>query len=65
MGTYLVKIPFSVTIRDSQHWTPENLEAAKDCTDYDDWAANRLEEVMRAAGQAFVDANPDVYRHLV
>jgi len=65
MGVYMARIPFSITIRDSQHWTAENLEAAKDTSDYDDYAADRLEKVMRAAGQALVDANPDMYQTLV
>lgn len=64
MGSYMARIPFSITIRDSQWWTEENLEAAGD-VDLDDYAAHRLEEVMRAAGQAHVDANPDMYGTLV
>lgn len=54
---------FGVVVEDTDHWTPEHLAAAEKAGDgYDDWVAAQLEDVMREAGQDFIDNHPDLFR---
>jgi hypothetical protein len=55
---------FIICIKGVEHWTLEHREAAITDTifpGYDDWALNKLNEVMKEAGQNFMHENPDLF----
>lgn len=50
---------FGVTTSDSDQWTPEHrIEYEAD----EDMVMSRLHEIMAKAGDAFIKANPDLFR---
>lgn len=61
MSRMLHRFQFAVTTHDPQYWTPEHLAEAERAGDYDDWVLDKLDEVMREAGQRFIAANPDLF----
>ena len=56
-------LQFTATTLDTQHWHPGWIAAADatQCGDYHDWIFGQLAKAMRAAGQAFIDAHPDLF----
>ncbi len=57
-------LTWSVVVADYEHWTAERLAAADADTttvSYDDYAVSLVAEAMHEAGQAVVDANPDLF----
>lgn len=56
--------PFTVTVQDPEHWDPfwrATAEADTSGGTCQDYVTARLWEVMRAAGQAYVDEHPDLF----
>lgn len=56
---------FSITTTDYEHWTPAQRAAAEADSEtalYSDYAVKLLDEAMRAAGQAVIDANREMFR---
>ena len=62
---------WSVVVDDPDRWTPERRLAADIWTEhdggwygagYDDWVVAGLADAMRKAGEAFIAANPDLFR---
>lgn len=64
------RIWFTAVVADSDHWPQADRAAAEAACDdpdtdlgtCDDWVARRLEEVMRQAGQRFIDENPHLFK---
>ena len=55
MSNTMRTMSFSLIVRDYEHWTPEQIEAADrcpDCSTYDDHALHLVEDFMRKAGNA-------------
>lgn len=59
-----LSLRFGVVINDCEKWTPWHLAKAEaDASEsYDNWVADQLSEVMRAAAFKFMQANPDLFR---
>ena len=57
------EVAFWVTTTDYEHWTPEQRAAAEAAGAgiYSDYAVQLLETAMRAAGQAVIDAHPEMF----
>jgi hypothetical protein len=56
---------FSVTVEDYEHWSTDHLKACDDndsYSDYADWVVDQLEDVMRKAGNEFINKNSDLFR---
>lgn len=58
------RLEFGATVEDPEHWSAEHLAAAEADPGgfYDDWVVEQMEAVMRDAGNAFIAANPDLFR---
>lgn len=63
MSKTSVSIQFGVCVDDYERWTPEHLEECNSSMndDYADFAAQKLYEVMREAGNKFIKENPDLF----
>jgi hypothetical protein len=59
-----VDLTWSVLVADYEHWTTEQraaAEADKSGTFYSDYAVGLVVKAMQAAGQAVIDANPELF----
>jgi hypothetical protein len=58
------QLRWGVTVSDPDQWSTPHREEAEESphSSYDDWVVDKLEEVMWAAGGAFIVANPDLFR---
>lgn len=64
MAGELRRLEFAVTTVDIEHWPAAYLAAAEadpDSVGYHDWAVGQLAAAMRATGQAWIDAHPDLF----
>lgn len=58
-------LSWAVATADYEHWTAEQRAAAEADPDtrlYSDYAVGLVAEAMRAAGQAVMDAHPEMFR---
>lgn len=59
------EMTFWVLTTDCEHWTPAQLAAAHadpGTTFYSDYAVKLVWDAMHAAGQAVIDAHPEMFR---
>lgn len=62
MSRTMLQRTYTFIINDSDRWSTEHRSAAEASgEDYDDWAASQLDQVMRAAGNAFIAEKPDLF----
>lgn len=63
MSNMMVSFSFAVMVNEPEEWPAEDLEKADedDAPTYQDWVADRLKQVMRKAGEEFMDDNPDLF----
>lgn len=62
MSGSVCRATFSVIVADTQFWTESEYRKCLGARVlHDDWAAERLWEAMRLAGQAFIEEHPDLY----
>lgn len=58
-------IQFSAVAEDPDHWPDgarEECERSPRGCSYDSWVADQLWQAMHAAGMAFIDAHPGLFR---
>lgn len=58
-------ISFAIVTADCDHWTPEQRAAAEadpETSLYSDYAAKLVREAMGVAGQAVIDAHPEMFQ---
>lgn len=65
MSATSMRLEWGVVVEDPDHWTTEHRAAAEaePGGSYEDWVVEPLRAVMAAAGQAYIDAHPDLFRH--
>lgn len=56
-----LNLTYAVVIADVEHWSPEHRAQAAAAGGYDDWVFERLDAVMRAAGEQFIREHPDLF----
>jgi hypothetical protein len=59
------EISFAIVTTDYEHWTPEQRAAAEADSEtslYSDYAVKLVREAMEVAGQAVIDAHPEMFR---
>ncbi|HET9144091.1 hypothetical protein [Actinophytocola sp.] len=59
------ELSFAILTADYEHWTPEQRAAAEadpNTSLYSDYAVALVAEAMHAAGQAVIDAHPEMFR---
>lgn len=64
MSATTLELRWSVVAEDSDHWTPASIEACErdDPASEADWVVDGLREAMQKAGNAYIEANPDLFR---
>lgn len=58
------ELTFAIVTADYEHWTDAQRAAAEaddETTFYSDYAVKLVREAMDAAGQAVIDANPEMF----
>lgn len=59
------EIPIGIVVASYEHWTPEQRAAAEADPDtrlYSDYAVKLVQDALDAAGQAVIDANPEMFQ---
>jgi hypothetical protein len=59
------EISFGIVTTDYVHWTDAQRAAAEadpECTFYADYAVKLVRDAMEAAGQAVIDAHPEMFQ---
>jgi len=66
MAPTQMRLEYPVVIEDPEHWSEEHLAAcAKDTSSesYEEWVTTQLDDVMRAAGEDFIQRHPDLFAY--
>lgn len=66
MGAMQRSVTFSFTVADYGKWSKEHLEEFESQADtgfnsYDDWVVDQISEIMRTAGDDFMENNNDLF----